>query len=133
MTAVLPATYTVRPPTKDDAKAVFDLVAAYNTAVIGVADYTVDDMVDELTDPGFAPETDGWLVFDGDRLRLGLRGRGLAKFLLRDQFALDAAAGRTGTILHVDTNNPTPALDLYLSVGMTATLVIDAWQLRVDA
>ena len=68
MTAVLPATYTVRPPTNDDAKAVFDLVAAYNTAVIGVADYTLDDMVDELTDPGFAPETDGWLVFDGDRL-----------------------------------------------------------------
>ena len=316
MTAVLPATHTVRPPTKDDAKAVFDLVAAYNTAVIGVADYTLDDMVDELTDPGFAPETDGWLVFDGDRLtgygsvfgkgdhhqldidvitadaevaayllaeitrrareiatafghssvlvdigvyradetrrawlsesgftsgttyhrmridhhgpvaapevpagitvrrgapheadrraaqgvlnasfdgqfgftprsyeewhaahenqstfdwsqitlleldgravafrectdqfvddencnyigRLGVvaeaRGRGLAKFLLRDQFTLDAAAGRTGTILHVDTNNPTPALDLYLSVGMTATLVIDVWQLRVDA
>jgi GNAT superfamily N-acetyltransferase len=56
------------------------------------------------------------------------RGRGLAKFLLQDAFALDAAAGRTGTILLVDTNNPTPALDLYLSVGMKPTLTFDGWR-----
>ncbi len=55
------------------------------------------------------------------------RGRGLARFLLRDAFALDAASGRVGTILHVDTNNPTPALGLYLSVGMKPTLVLDGW------
>jgi mycothiol synthase len=59
------------------------------------------------------------------------RGRGLAKFLLRDAFTQDAAAGRTGTILHVDTNNPTPALGLYLSVGMRAVLAIDAWRLTL--
>ncbi|WP_112249222.1 GNAT family N-acetyltransferase [Kribbella monticola] len=53
------------------------------------------------------------------------RGRGLAKFLLRDAFALDTAAGRAGTMLHVDTNNPTPALGLYLSVGMNPILVMD--------
>ncbi len=46
----------------------------------------------------------------------------LAKYLLYDAFAQDAAAGRTGTILHVDTNNPTQALRLYQSVGMTPTL-----------
>lgn len=56
------------------------------------------------------------------------RGRGLATFLLRDAFALDAAAGRAGTILHVDTNNPTPALGLYQSVGMNATVVFDGWR-----
>jgi GNAT superfamily N-acetyltransferase len=56
------------------------------------------------------------------------RGRGLAGFLLRDAFAADAAAGRAGTILHVDTNNPTPALGLYLSVGMRPTLVLDGWR-----
>lgn len=56
------------------------------------------------------------------------RGRGLAKLLLRDGFATHAAAGRSGTILHVDTNNPTPALDLYTSVGMEAVLVIDVWR-----
>jgi ribosomal protein S18 acetylase RimI-like enzyme len=56
------------------------------------------------------------------------RGRGLAKFLLRDAFAIDAAAGWAGTILNVDTNNPTPALRLYLSVGMKPTLVFDGWR-----
>ncbi|MFC9692716.1 GNAT family N-acetyltransferase [Kribbella sp. NPDC056951] len=315
MSAVLPDTFTVRPPTKDDAKAVFELVRDYTQAVVGFPDYTLDDAVDELTEPGFEPETDGWLVFDGDRLvgygsvfgkgtshvldidavtsdpvveayllaqitqrgremaaahghrsfqldtgvyrldttrrerldaygfvhgttfyrmlithqppvpapeppagvfvrrgtpdeesqreahrvaaeafagqygfvvrpfeewqasheaqstfdwsemtlleidgkavamreytnnfaedencgyigRLAVldeaRGKGLAKYLLRDQFALDAAAGRSGTLLHVDTNNPTPALGLYLSVGMTESLVIDSMRLTVD-
>ncbi len=314
MTAVLPDTYTVRPPSEADAQAVFDLVAEYNNSVVGFADYTLDDAVDELTEPGFDPTTDGWLVFDGDRLvgygsvfgkgefhvldmdavtsdpaveayllgqitrracelaaahghtsvqldtgvyrldtarrerleahgyargttfhrmridhhepvptpetpagavvrrgtpdeesqraahrvlteaftgqygfevrsfeewqasheaqstfdwagmtlleidgkavamrestdafvsdencnyigRLAVldeaRGQGLAKFLLCDQFALDAAAGRTGTILHVDTNNPTPALGLYLSVGMRESLVIDSLRCTV--
>ncbi len=56
------------------------------------------------------------------------RGRGLAKYLLHDAFALDAAAGRTGTILHVDTNNPTQALRLYQSVGMTPTLTQSAYR-----
>ncbi|WP_328995757.1 GNAT family N-acetyltransferase [Kribbella sp. NBC_01245] len=56
------------------------------------------------------------------------RGRGLAKFLLHDAFALDAAAGRVGTILDVDTNNPTSALGLYQSVGMSPTLVSDGWR-----
>jgi mycothiol synthase len=60
------------------------------------------------------------------------RGRGLARFLLHEAFALDAAAGRAGTILHVDTNNPTPALGLYLSVGMKPTLVSEGWLRVVD-
>ena len=64
----------------------------------------------------------------------GFRGRGLATYLLRDSFAADAAAGRSGTILHVDTNNPTPALGLYLSVGMRPTTVFDGWRrvIRLD-
>lgn len=56
------------------------------------------------------------------------RGRGLAKLLLRTAFAADASRGRAGTILHVDTNNLTPALDLYLGLGMRPVLVIDAWR-----
>lgn len=56
------------------------------------------------------------------------RGRGLAKLLLRAAFAADAGRGRAGTILHVDTNNTTPALDLYLGLGMRPVLVIDAWR-----
>jgi ribosomal protein S18 acetylase RimI-like enzyme len=56
------------------------------------------------------------------------RGRGIGKFLLRHAFALDAAAGRTGTLLHVDSNNTTPALGVYESVGMRPVLVIDVWR-----
>jgi mycothiol synthase len=55
------------------------------------------------------------------------RGRGLAKYLLQHAFAVDAGAGRAGTILHVDSANPTPALGLYLGVGMRPILVIDVW------
>lgn len=314
MTAALPDQLTFRRPTTDDAAEIFALVAARNTAVVGFADYTLDDMVDELAEPGLDLDTDAWLVHDGDQLigyatvfgkgdhravdlevisteraaadwlldqalpraaefgrdhrhreisvdagvyrtddeqralladrgfrpgttfhrmrvdhpappetpeippgvtvhrgapddasrrtahavlnaafdgqfgfvprpydewvaahesrstfdwsqltileldgepvafrectdefvpdencnyigRLAVlpeaRGRGLAKFLLRDAFAEDAAAGRAGTILHVDTNNPTPALGLYVAVGMRAVLVIDAWRLTL--
>ena len=56
------------------------------------------------------------------------RGRGIARHLLQVALARDAAAGRKGTLLHVDTNNTTPALGLYESVGMRAVLVIDIWQ-----
>lgn len=67
--------------------------------------------------------------------RLGVldeaRGRGLAKFLLRDAFAIDAAAGRSGTMLHVDSSNPTPAVGLYLSVGMRPDIVNDIWRLQL--
>lgn len=63
--------------------------------------------------------------------RLGVspeaRGLGLAKCLLRHAFATDAAAGLDGTMLHVDTNNPTPALGLYESVGMRTVEIADAW------
>jgi len=55
------------------------------------------------------------------------RGRGVAGHLLRRAFADDAAKGREGTLLHVDTDNVTPALRLYEGVGMRAVLVIDAW------
>ncbi|TDO50016.1 ribosomal protein S18 acetylase RimI-like enzyme [Kribbella sp. VKM Ac-2527] len=61
------------------------------------------------------------------------RGRGLAKYLLRDQFALDAAAGRSGTMLHVDNSNPTPAVGLYLGVGMRPTVTSDIWTQVIPA
>ncbi|MFC5266133.1 GNAT family N-acetyltransferase [Kribbella qitaiheensis] len=69
--------------------------------------------------------------------RLGVvtaaRGRGLAKYLLRDAFALDSAAGLSGTILHVDTGNPTPAVAVYESVGMRADIVNDIWRKVIPA
>ncbi|WP_433008074.1 GNAT family N-acetyltransferase [Kribbella sp. CA-294648] len=64
--------------------------------------------------------------------RLGVipeaRGRGLAKYLLQQAFAVDAAAGFDGTLLHVDTNNPTSALALYESVGMRPVQTGDLWE-----
>ncbi|TMR21154.1 GNAT family N-acetyltransferase [Nonomuraea turkmeniaca] len=59
------------------------------------------------------------------------RGRGLGRFLLRHAFAADAARGRKGTILHVDSNNITPALGLYESAGMRPVMVIDVWRRRL--
>ena len=56
------------------------------------------------------------------------RGRGLGRFMLRRAFADDARRGRAGTCLHVDAGNSTPALDLYLSVGMRQVLAIDVWR-----
>jgi mycothiol synthase len=56
------------------------------------------------------------------------RGRGVAKFLLRHQFAADVRDGRVGTLLHVDTNNTTPALGVYESVGMRPVLIVDMWK-----
>ncbi|MFF5210952.1 GNAT family N-acetyltransferase [Streptosporangium sp. NPDC000396] len=61
----------------------------------------------------------------------GFRGRGLGRFMLRRAFAADARRGRVGTYLHVDANNSTPALDLYLSVGMRQVLAIDVWRRTV--
>ncbi|HEX4817703.1 MAG TPA: GNAT family N-acetyltransferase [Nonomuraea sp.] len=59
------------------------------------------------------------------------RGRGLGRFLLRHAFAADAARGRKGTILHVDSHNTTPALGLYESAGMRQVLAIDVWKRRL--
>lgn len=63
------------------------------------------------------------------------RGRGLGRLLLRTALAADAARGRKGTILHVDSNNTTPALGLYESEGMRPVLVMDVWRrsVRLDA
>jgi len=69
--------------------------------------------------------------------RLGVvpsaRGRGLAKFLLRNAFAVDSAAGRRGTLLHVDAGNPTPAVALYTGAGMRPDLISDIWSKTVRA
>lgn len=64
-------------------------------------------------------------------VRPEFRGRGLGRFLLHHAFAQDAARGRKGTILHVDSNNTTPALGLYTSAGMRPVLVIDVWRRRL--
>jgi ribosomal protein S18 acetylase RimI-like enzyme len=64
-------------------------------------------------------------------VRKKFRGRGLARYLLRLAFADDAAGGRVGTYLHVDSVGA-PALGLYLSEGMRRTLVMDVWRKTVS-
>jgi mycothiol synthase len=65
-------------------------------------------------------------------LNLGTRKqfqqRGLGSLLLRRAFAVDVARGRTGTILHVDTDPQRPALGLYERNGMRPVLTIDMWE-----
>ncbi|GAB7038710.1 MULTISPECIES: GNAT family N-acetyltransferase [Catenuloplanes] len=56
------------------------------------------------------------------------QGRGLGRWLLRHAFAEDTRDGWAGTILHVDTDPRRPALGLYLSEGMRAVQIIDAWR-----
>jgi GNAT superfamily N-acetyltransferase len=58
----------------------------------------------------------------------GFRGRGLGRLLLKRAFAADVSRGRAGTYLHVDAGNSSPALDLYLSVGMRPVQAIDVWR-----
>ncbi len=73
MTSALPEGWTWRRPAapEDDAAEVFALVARCNEAVIGVADWTLDDAVEQLGEPGFDPAHDGWLVHDDDGTLVG--------------------------------------------------------------
>ena len=90
---------------------------------------TLDGMpvgVLERTDQFIPDERCGYVRWVG--VLESARGRGIAKLLLRHAFAADAAAGLQGTILHVDTNNATPALGLYESVGMRPVLVMEVWR-----
>lgn len=58
--------HTLGRPRVEDAAAIHELIAAYDTAVIGSPDMTLDDVADELAEPGFDRDRDGWLARDGD-------------------------------------------------------------------
>ena len=62
----LPGDYVVRPPEPGDARAIFELLSAYNTAVVGFVDCTLDDIAECIVEPGFDRLTDAWLVLAGD-------------------------------------------------------------------
>ena len=98
MTAALPPGYSSRPPQLSDAEALFGLMSACNTAVIGFADITLDDMTDELAEPGFELATDAWLVYNDDEL-VGygnVSGRGDRSILGLDIVTLDPGEQRRG-------------------------------------
>jgi ribosomal protein S18 acetylase RimI-like enzyme len=58
------AGHVVRRARPADAAEIHALVAACDTQVLGKADATLGDIADELTDPGFDRDRDGWLVHD---------------------------------------------------------------------
>ena len=75
------------------------------------------------------------LSFEGDAYvaELGVipayRGRGIAKALLRRSFAALLQRGHDEVRLGVDAQNPTGAVALYESVGMTPFRVYDVFDL----
>ena len=58
----------------------------------------------------------------------GARGRGIARYLLHDQFALSAERGFSATELTVDSASRTGADRLYRSVGMRPYRIMDVWR-----
>jgi mycothiol synthase len=62
----LPAGHTARRATLDDVDAIFEVTAAHNVPVCGDPNSTTEDVADELVEPGFDLNTDGWLVDDAD-------------------------------------------------------------------
>jgi ribosomal protein S18 acetylase RimI-like enzyme len=63
----LPPGFTARRVRADDAKELLAVAAANNTWVIGEPDVTLEDIVDELTDPDLDIEHDLMLVLDSDQ------------------------------------------------------------------
>ncbi len=56
------AGYVVRPPSLADAQDVLAVETAHNVPLIGDPNATLDDVIDELTEPAWDAETDGWFV-----------------------------------------------------------------------
>ncbi|GIH11025.1 hypothetical protein Rhe02_90920 [Rhizocola hellebori] len=64
--------YQVRPATVDDAQIIFEVEAAHETPLVGKPNATLEDVVDELVEPDFDSETDGWLVLtDSESVAVG--------------------------------------------------------------
>ena len=75
-------------------------------------------------------DNEGWVK----RLAVGRdhRRRGIGEALLRHAFAVYAANGRGRAGLGVDMANPTRAVQLYLSVGLTPLYQADIYETKLD-
>ncbi|TDD21860.1 GNAT family N-acetyltransferase [Kribbella turkmenica] len=56
--------FTVRPMSVDDAALIGERSSACTSALLGFAKHSAEDVANYLRDPGFPPETDGWVVLD---------------------------------------------------------------------
>ena len=64
MSSTLPVGFEWRRPGRDDAEAIFGVIGRHNTPLVGSPDITLAEVADELTEPGFDPDHDAWLVHD---------------------------------------------------------------------
>ena len=62
----LPAGWTARRPTLDDASAILKVVHAADTFAVGYPDFDAEDVREALTAPFFDPSRDSWVVTDPD-------------------------------------------------------------------
>jgi mycothiol synthase len=63
-----PKGLSVRSVTDEDARSVFELIAAHEAAVQGVADIAFEDILSDWRRPSFDLTTDSIAVFDGERM-----------------------------------------------------------------
>jgi ribosomal protein S18 acetylase RimI-like enzyme len=68
---MLPAGYTARAATIDDTKDIYDVIAAHQVPVVGRPDTTLQDVADDLGEPDWDIDKDGWLVHDPEGNAVG--------------------------------------------------------------
>lgn len=105
----LPAGYTLRRPTRDDAPLVHQLLLAYDVAVYGEEDSDINDMLDDWS--GMELNKDAWLLFTEDGRLVGYVG---VEDRDKNHFYLDYFTHPTHPI---DPAQPIDGLDRFL-VGL---------------
>jgi mycothiol synthase len=91
---MLPDGYSWRRATTADAAAIQAIVAASDIAIIGHAACSLDDIRDQLTEPGFVIDADTWLVHAADGTLAGYAwtyGRGTGEYIDLDVITRDPA------------------------------------------
>ena len=140
----LPAGLTSRPATAADATAIFELVAACETADDGAVEVDEDDFAVAFGRHGFDLAKDTVLILDGEQLvawaelyrsrsegdvRPSHRGRGIGSQLLR-WIELRARAHGDAVARQTTSDANTGARDLFLSNGYEASFV--SWIIRIE-
>jgi ribosomal protein S18 acetylase RimI-like enzyme len=96
MNPELPVGFRWRRPGIEDAAAIFAVIDRHNTPLVGSPDITLTEVRDELSEPGFDPRTDAWLVCDraGEDVAYGWAYRKSTSDQVDvDVYADDAVAG----------------------------------------
>ncbi len=96
MSPELPVGFQWRRPGPKDAEAIFAVIDRHNSPLVGSPDITLREVRDELTAPGFDPDSDAWLVGDeaGVDAAYGWAYRkGASDMVDVDVYADDAVAG----------------------------------------